>query len=125
MNTQFPLNLKRQKGFSKLGLLMTFVILICVLTFGLKVLPIYLDHNYVKNIAQDMVDTGEAAEMTQTQIRNQIANGLRVNNVHDFDLDSISSSRSNGKASIEIKYEKRVPLVSNIDVIVSFDDRIN
>lgn len=124
MKTQFPQNLKHQQGFSKIGLLMTFVILVCVLAFGLKVLPVYLDHNYVKNIAQELIDTGEAAELTQTQVRNQIANGLRVNNVHDFDLNSISSTRSNGNAAIEIKYEKRVPLVSNIDVIVSFDDRI-
>jgi hypothetical protein len=124
MKTQFAVKLAKQKGFSKIGLLLTLVILICVLTFGLKVLPIYIDHNYVKNIAQELVESGEAAGMTQAEVRNYIASGMRVNNVHDFDLDAITSTRSNGNATIGIEYEKRVPLVSNIDVIVSFADRI-
>lgn len=124
MKRQFARTLSRQKGFSKFGLLMTLVILICLLTFGLKVLPIYIDHKYVRDIAQELVDSGDAAEMTQTEVRNQIASGMRINNVFDFDLNAISSTRSNGDATISIEYEKRVPLVSNIDIIVSFSERI-
>ncbi|MDX1490521.1 MAG: DUF4845 domain-containing protein [Pseudohongiellaceae bacterium] len=124
MKTQVSINYAQQQGFSKFGLLMTLIILISVLTFGLKVLPVYIDHNYVKNLAQELVESGDAASMTLTEVRNQIGSGLRVNNVHNFDLSAITTSRNNGEAVIEINYETRVDLVSNIDVIVSFEDRI-
>lgn len=113
-----------QHGFSKLGLLTMLIILVSGLTFGLKILPVYLDHNFVKGVAQELIDNGSAATLTQGEIRDEIANGLRVNNVRDFDLNSISLERENAEPVLVIEYERRIPLVANIDVIVSFDDRI-
>jgi len=100
------------------------IILVSGLTFGLKILPVYLDHNFVKGVAQELIDNGSAATLTQGEIRDEIANGLRVNNVRDFDLNSISLERENAEPVLVIEYERRIPLVANIDVIVSFDDRI-
>lgn len=114
----------RQRGFSKFGLLMTLVVLVTTLTFGLKVLPIYIDHNFVRGLAESLVESGRAATLTQAEIRGEVSNSLRVNNIRDFDLNSITSTRTNGAAVITIVYERRVPLFSNLDVVVSFDDRI-
>ncbi len=113
-----------QHGFSKLGLLSMLVILVAGLTFGLKVLPVYIDHNFVRGLAQTLVDSGRANTMTQAEIREEIASSMRVNNVRDFDLASISSSRANGANTISIVYERRIPLVANLDIVVSFDDQI-
>lgn len=113
-----------QHGFSKFGLLMTLVVLVTGLTFGLKVLPIYIDHNFVRGQAEALVESGRAATLTQAEIRGEIGNSLRVNNIREFDLNSITSTRNNGVAVISIVYERRVPLFSNLDVVVSFDDRI-
>ena len=113
-----------QRGFSKFGLLMMLVVLVSGLTFGLKILPVYLDHNFVKGVAEDLIADGRAASLTQGEIREEIANGLRVNNVRDFNLNSITLGRENAEPVLVIEYERRVPLVANIDVIISFDDRI-
>ena len=113
-----------QRGFSKFGLLMMLVVLVSGLTFGLKILPVYLDHNFVKGVAEELIADGRAASLTQGEIREEIANGLRVNNVRDFNLSSITLERENAEPVLVIEYERRVPLVANIDVIISFDDRI-
>lgn len=113
-----------QRGFSKLGLLMLLVLLVSGLTFGLKILPVYLDHNFVKGVAEELIADGRAATLTQNEIRQEVANGLRVNNVRDFNLNSISLVRENAQPVLVIEYERRVPLVANIDVVISFDDRI-
>jgi hypothetical protein len=113
-----------QRGFSKFGLLMMLVLLVSGLTFGLKILPVYLDHNFVKGVAEDLIADGRAATLTQGEIREEIANGLRVNNVRDFNLNSVTLERENAEPVLVIEYERRVPLVANIDVIISFDDRI-
>lgn len=124
MNNKLNSYSGRQRGFSKFGLLMTLVVLVAGLTFGLKVLPIYIDHNFVRGQAESLVESGRAATMTQAEIRTEVGNSLRVNNIREFDLNSITSTRNNGAAVISIVYERRVPLFSNLDVIVSFDDRI-
>jgi len=124
MNNKLNSYSGRQRGFSKFGLLMTLVVLVAGLTFGLKVLPIYIDHNFVRGQAESLVESGRAATMTQAEIRTEVGNGLRVNNIREFDLNSITSTRNNGAAVISIVYERRVPLFSNLDVVVSFDDRI-
>ncbi|MGB4249055.1 MAG: DUF4845 domain-containing protein [Pseudohongiellaceae bacterium] len=124
MNNKLNSYSGRQRGFSKFGLLMTLVVLVTGLTFGLKVLPIYIDHNFVRGQAESLVESGRAATMTQAEIRIEVGNSLRVNNIREFDLNSITSTRNNGAAVILIVYERRVPLFSNLDVVVSFDDRI-
>lgn len=124
MNNRLNAFSGRQNGFSKFGLLMTLVVLVTTLTFGLKVLPIYIDHNFVRGLAESLVESGRAATLTQAEIRGEVSNSLRVNNIRDFDLNSITSTRANGAAVITIVYERRVPLFSNLDVVVSFDDRI-
>jgi len=113
-----------QRGFSKFGLLMMLVLLVSGLTFGLKILPVYLDHNFVKDVAEELIADGRAATLTQGEIREEIANGLRVNNVRDFNLNSVTLERENAEPVLVIEYERRVPLVANIDVVISFDDRI-
>jgi len=115
---------KSQFGFSKFGLLMLLVVLVSGLTFGLKILPVYLDHNFVKGVAEDLIADGRAANLTQNEIREEIASGLRVNNVRDFNLNSVTLERENAEPVLVIEYERRIPLVANIDVIISFEDRI-
>ena len=124
MNTMRNVWPRRQRGFSKLGLVFMLVVLVSGLTFALKVLPVYIDHNFVRGVAESLLDSGRANSMTQAEVREEIAASMRVNNIRDFDLDSISTSRANGASIISIAYERRIPLFANIDVILSFDDQI-
>ncbi len=124
MNTMLNVWPRRQRGFSKLGLVFMLVVLVSGLTFALKVLPVYIDHNFVQGVAESLLESGRANSMTQAEVREEIAASMRVNNVRDFDLDSISTSRANGASIISITYERRIPLVANIDIILSFDDQI-
>lgn len=124
MNTMSNALPRKQRGFSKLGLVFMLVALVSALTVGLKVLPVYIDHNFVRGVAEALLESGRASSMTQAELRNEIAASLRVNNVRDFDLNSISTSRANGASIISITYERRIPLVANIDIILSFDDQI-
>lgn len=124
MNTMLNVWPRRQRGFSKLGLVFMLVVLVSCLTFALKVLPVYIDHNFVQGVAESLLESGRANSMTQAEVREEIAASMRVNNVRDFDLDNISTSRANGASIISITYERRIPLVANIDIILSFDDQI-
>ena len=106
---------------SKFGLLMMFILIVAVLTFGLKVVPVYVDHNLITGVCEELIENGEAANMTTTEIRQRVSNTLRINSVTDFDLSAIKVRKENDQAIISIAYERRVELVANLDVVAKFD----
>ena len=110
-----------QRGVSKLGLLIMGVIVALFLTVGLKVGPLYLDNNVVTTLADDLVADGSANRLRGEEIRQRFADALRLNSIYDFDLSDIEIIRSGGQTQIRIAYERRMPLIANLDVVAVFD----
>ena len=50
-----------------------------------------------------------------------VANTLRINNVIEFGLYSITMRKENDQAIIIIAYERRVELAENLYVVAKFD----
>ena len=117
-------SLSRQRGVSKFGLLMMLAFITAFFTVGLKVGPLYIDHNLITGICEELVDSGQADDLTVTEIRNRVSNALRVNNVTDFDLSAITKRVENDRAIIMVNYERRVELFANLDVVAKFDSVI-
>jgi hypothetical protein len=117
-------NLSRQRGISSAGVLLIAVLLGLFFTVGLKVGPLYVDHNLITGLCQDLIDNGEANGMTVTEVRDRISSTLRINNVTDFDLNNIRMRKENGEAIITVAYEKRVPLIANLDIVATFDESL-
>lgn len=114
-------NLKRQAGASKLGLMMTFLVIVAFLTFGLKVGPLYVEHNIVTSYTEDLIESGEVASMSTSQLRRKVGDNLQINNVRDFDVTRIRLAKENDKPVVTIAYERRVELFLNLDVVAKFD----
>jgi hypothetical protein len=121
MNRVSNSRLDRQRGFSKSGLMLVIVIITLFFTVGLKVGPLYVDHNLITGICQELIDNGEAANMTVNDVRERVSNSLRINNVSGFDLSDIRMRKDNGNAIITVAYERRLPLVANLDIVAVFD----
>lgn len=117
-------NLSRQRGISSAGVLLIAVLLGLFFTVGLKVGPLYVDHNLIIGLCQDLIDNGEANGMTVNEVRDRISSTLRINNVTDIDLNSIHMRKENGEAIITVAYEKRVPLIANLDIVATFDESL-
>lgn len=121
MNRRILKSLHKQKGVSKSGLLLVVVLITLFFTVGLKVGPLYVDHNLITGICQELIDNGEAANMTISDVRDRVSASLRINNVTGFDLSDIRMRKENGNAIITIAYERRIPMVANLDVVAVFD----
>jgi hypothetical protein len=111
----------KQKGVSKFGMLMVFILVATFFTFGLKVVPLYVDHNLITGVCEELIESGEATNMTLTEIRERVGNTLRINNVTGFDLSDIRLRKESDKPIITIAYERRVELAANLDVVAKFD----
>lgn len=106
------------------GILMMLVMITLFFTVALKVAPIYIDHNMITGIAQELIDNGQADNMTLSEVRTTISNNLRINQVQGFDLDNIRMRKENNQAIISIAYETRIELVANLDIIATFDETL-
>ena len=113
--------LNRQQGFSKSGLLLLAILITLFFTVGLKVGPLYVDHNLITDVCQELIDNGEADNMTISDVRTRVSNAIRINNITGFDVSNIRMRKENGGAIITIAYERRVNLVANLDAIAAFD----
>ena len=114
-------SLREQTGVSKFGLLIVFILIISFITFGLKVVPLYLDHNLISGVYEELIENGGAANMTITEIRQRVSSTLRINYVTDFDPSSTTMRIENEQAIIIIAYERRVELAANLDVVAKFN----
>ncbi|MDP6415375.1 MAG: DUF4845 domain-containing protein [Gammaproteobacteria bacterium] len=83
-----------------------------------------MDHNLITGICQELIDNGEAANMTVTDVRNRVSNSLRINNVYGFELSDIRMRKENGVPIITVAYERRVELIANLDVVAKFDSTL-
>ena len=102
-----------------------FVLVIVASTVGgLKIVPLYVDNNLITGICAGLIETGEAANMTLTEIRQRVSNSLRINNIREFDLNNIKMRKENGQPIISVAYEARVELVANPDVVAKFDTEL-
>ena len=118
-------NLSRQRGISSAGVLLIAALLGLFFTVGLKVGPLYVDHNLITGLCQGLIDNGEANSMTVIEVRDRISSILRINNVPDFDLNNIRLRKESGEAIITVAYEKRVPLIANLDILATFDESLH
>ena len=115
------INLNRQAGASNLEMLMTFLVIAVFLTFGLKLGPLYFDHNIVTSYTKNLIESGEIANLNTSELRRKVSDNLLVNNVRDFDVTHILMAKENNKSVVTIAYERRVELFLNLDVVAKFD----
>lgn len=113
-----------QRGISKFGLLMLALFITAFFTVGLKVGPMYLQHSLLTGLAEDLVNSGQANDMTQSEFRERILQSLRLNNITDFDQSAIRVTKSNGRSIVRIAYESRANIVANLDIVAVFDETI-
>lgn len=124
MNTIKRNNAKHQRGATKLGLLVMLMLVASFFIFGLRVAPLYIDHNLVTGICNRLIENGEAADMSVTQLRATVSDSLRINNIRDFEMSSIRMRKENGNAIITIAYERRIHFVGNLDMIAAFNTEL-
>jgi len=114
-------SLAKQKGFSKMGFLLLFLLLAGCISVGFKVAPLYVENNIITGYCEELVESGEAANLTVTELRNRVGDNLRINNIQDFDTRNIKMTKNNGEPKITISYERRKELFLNLDVVAKFE----
>lgn len=111
-----------QKGMSVLSWLMVLALVAFFASAAFKVIPHYLDYMSLEKIITS-VETDEALEIRSiNEFYSHVSRGMEVNSIRDLSLKDILQIKiENNEFHAHLQYERREPLIKNIDLVVHFD----
>lgn len=113
---------RSQKGLSLLGWLVVLAVVAFFVSMTFKMLPHYLDFmSLEKSIVS--VEKDRASEVrTVRDFYNHISKSMQVNSIRDLVLeDAVTITLDNGVFLVHLNYERREPLIENLDLVARFD----
>jgi len=110
----------RQGGASALVMMVMVLFFGGLLTLVIKLGPAYLDDITIQEALESLDGTDGLSQMGPAQVRTLINKRLSVNNVRGFDAKNISVDKDGDLVVINVDYEVRKNLFSNVDTVVHF-----
>ena len=115
----------RQRGMGFAGWLLLILVLGSCLTIVLKLAPHYMDYNTISRIMDEMATENGLASKNKAQLISAMEKKFKINQIRTFPLkENLTLNSSNDGAEVTLDYEVREAIVSNIDIVVSFDKTI-
>ncbi|MDP3813750.1 DUF4845 domain-containing protein [Pseudomonas sp.] len=113
---------RSQKGMSILGVLVVLALVAFFASAAFKVLPHYFDYMSLEKTIMS-VETDRAKQIaTVGDFYSHVSSGMQVNSIRDLDIkEALKVKIENNEFRAHLKYEKREPLIENIDLVVRFD----
>lgn len=118
---------RKVKGITLIG----FVILLCVAGFfayaAMRLIPAYTEYfGVVKAMDQESKEPG-VAQKSLDQLRRDLSFKFNTQYVDEENVppQAISAVRDNGKAILRVAYERQIPFMYNVDLLVKFDHSVN
>ena len=118
------LNRGRQMGALG-GYIIAILVFGGLLTMASHLVPLYMDHNTISNIMDKMqAETGLGVK-TDFQLIDLMKNRFKLNNIRDFPIHEHTEFKLISRGTdVVLDYEVRIPMISNLDVIASFNKEI-
>ena len=112
-----------QLGISKLSLLILLAVVAFFLLCAFRMIPVYMDDRYIQSALQSLEDdVATINDMSDRDIRRKISNFYMVNNVRNHTANELEITRDPDGVVVSMIYEVRLPLIYNIDVVMSFEN---
>lgn len=114
------INKNKQIGSSMYATMFIILVLIFVAVTAMKLWAPYFDDMAVKTALKNIAEEEPTRTMGPKDIRSSLNKRLQVNSV-TLDKDEIIIKKEDGEVTIDIIYERRIPLYGNIDAVLSFN----
>lgn len=112
-----------QSGLSKLLLLLILGMAAFVLLCAFRIIPAYTDDYYIQAALKSLEDDAATInDLTDREIRRKISNFYMVNNVRNHSAKDVEIERYDDGVLVSVNYEVQIPLIYNIDVLITFEN---
>lgn len=113
--------LKNQAGATMGSIIFNVAILILLGFAASKVAVFYIDNNTANNSLQDLRDVPYITKKSKAEVSEILRKKFQANNL-EFDKDEIFIEKRSDRLVVDLIYERRANIISNIDVVVSFEN---
>lgn len=115
-------SVKHQRGLSALGYLIILLIVGFFMTAAIKILPIYMESWTIKGAVQGAIESSKSEGASASIIRKNLSRQFTVNQVTAITAKEIKITKKGRGYLVNANYEKRIPFIQNIDVVVKFEN---
>lgn len=110
---------RQQLGMTLSGLLGAAFAIAIVALLVMKVAPEYYEHRQIVS-AVKKVATNARADATVKEIRDAFDRQANVDYISSIDSNALEVTKEAGRIVISFSYEKRIPLVANVSLLLDF-----
>lgn len=117
-------SLRKQQGVTLISFFIYVLFGVMVLIGCLKVLPVYMENiklqSILNGVSENFSTSGSAA--TKSGIKEKLSKRFIIDSVKALPVKDVKIERDGEFWLVDAGYEKRVPLISNIDIVVNFTE---
>jgi Tfp pilus assembly protein FimT len=110
---------RKQSGVSLSGLLISAVLVAMLALLGMKVVPEVIEYfqivSAVKAISKD-----DSARGSVTEVRKAFDRRANIDNISSIKGQDLEVTKDGGQVVVSFAYEKRIPLFSNVSLLIDF-----
>jgi len=114
---------RQQQGLTPLAVLTIIALVAFGVLLAFKLIPVYIEYYgvvaSVKSFKQDM----DLPDKGEPQIRDLLKRRFEVNDVKRVKQDQVKITRAGRATTIAVRYDAKVPLVANVNLLVEFDHK--
>ena len=112
--------MKRQRGASGFTMLAMVFLSIAGLVLLLKLLPLYSQDMAVTTVFENIQEESKTNEFSAFQLEEMLMRRFRTNDTSEL-MEFVIISGKGSDLTIEMVYERRVSLFSNIELVATFE----
>ncbi len=116
--------MKRQDGGALITVLLCLVVFGSIGFAGLKLAPVYIENFGVKSSLESMENDGSLHGKSKMELERMLNKRLQINDVTRVEKSDVTIKTKPRETTIRVAYEVLIPLMSNLDFLVTFDDSV-
>ncbi len=114
-----------QRGISFAGWILLMLILGSAGSVGMKLAPLYMDHNTMSNVLDGIASEDGHADKPPSMIEDMVKKRFKLNQIRDFDYkNNLKIEGTQNGTVIRLDYEVRMNIVKNLDVVAAFEKEV-
>ena len=114
--------IKQQQGMSPVSILFIICLVVGMAFVSLKLIPVYLEHFSVVSSLNSMKEEVGMRGQSSNELMKLLMRRLEINDVKRVTPDNITIKRQPKETTIRVFYEVQIPIVANLDFLLTFDN---
>ncbi len=111
--------MNKQSGMSFFGFIIVAIVLAALAITGFRLVPVYQEYFGIKSAITRIAR--ESAGMSPAAIRESFSKSAQISSITDVEPKDLQIIQTGGATRIVVEYEKVVPLVANISLLINFE----